>query len=134
MKNKEIIEKVLKEIGKENNLDMITCDCEHQGEDLCVNCCQRKAIEKALSLKDNSPQSSSAGDRRVSPGFDNAVISQGSPADILKKIEEEVARFRNLTLNANVISKNYIEISTFNYRVNLLEEEIKKIFQEELYN
>ena len=54
--------------------------------------------------------------------------------DILKKIEEEVARFRNLTLNANVISKNYIEISTFNYRVNLLEEEIKKIFQEELKN
>jgi len=54
--------------------------------------------------------------------------------DILKKIKEEVARFRNLTLNANVISKNYIEISTFNYRVNLLEEEIKKIFQEELKN
>ena len=75
---------------------------------------------------------------------DSAEITQQYDMNIKYYLEENVreavlrldnatAKFRNLVLNANTISKGFIEISDFNFRLNELEKEIKdEIFGEKL--
>ena len=115
MKNKEIIEKVLKETKKRWD----SFDDKVWSVDRAV----KFAIEKALSMKDNSPQTKPTKLDETNSGRLQSVRpvlceTKDKTADILKKIEEAIDSFRTPTYNFKHLDN--------------LKEKIKKIFQEEL--
>lgn len=64
----------------------------------------------------------------VPDGYLCVEDTKNSLQNLQEELKEETAKFRNLVINKNTISKNFIEIPDFNYRLNLLEDELNKAF------